>query len=189
MKLVYALVLALIFSACANRNKGTDTTGFASLAQTEATSSNDTDTDAGAAKALKAIYVDVYAWYAKAEDDLSLLAKMPDFDAKYMSADYTKVLRQVTVKDKDCENKGLVGFFDYDHWVCAQDFQGLSMEIVKLSGSTPGVRHADVDITNLGKKKRIGIDLVYEGGLWKIDDFHVDGTSEKKRMHEYLDED
>ncbi len=188
MKLALALMLAVFLAACTNRDKDASKTVVNTTARANVLSSQEDNTDAGAKQALKAIYSDVFSWYAKAEKDISILNKMPDFNAKYMSANYRNVLRQVTAKDKDCEEEGMVGFFDYDHWVCGQDFQNLSMDILNMSQPNADTRRFEVDITNLGLKKRIGIDLVYENGQWKIDDFRTDGSSEKVRMQEYVDE-
>ncbi len=188
--MLYALAAVLAFTGCGIRNNGTNglDAGTAAKAAELSLSAAEADatTDAGAAKALKGIYADVFKWYAKAEKDLSITGKMPDFNALYMSADYLNVLHEVEEIDKDCEAEGMIGFFDYDHWVCGQDFRNLSMNIITMSGTNPGKCHAEVDITNLGVKNRVGIDLVMENGKWKIDDFYTDGTSEKARMKEYV---
>ncbi len=140
----------------------------------------------GAAARLEAIYADVFGWYAKAEKDLSVAKKMPDFDAEYMSSAYNDVLRKVKDIDKKAEANGEIGFFDYDHWVMGQDYQGLKMVVVNVRPTGQGKCSADVDITNCGTTQRIAVALVLENGQWMIDDFVRDGQSEKSQMLEYV---
>jgi hypothetical protein len=172
MKLLYALLLVLALTGCGNRTKSAQPAS--------------TDTTAMATTALTSIYSDVFGWYTKAESDPSLTDNDPNFEDRYMSANYKKVLRQVEEKDKKLTAEGFVGFFDYDHWVCGQDYQHPSMRIVSMKVTALARCHAEVDISNLGTKTRVGIDLVLENGDWKIDDFHTNGTSELARMNEYL---
>ncbi len=190
MKMLYALASVLAITGCGIRNNTANVAGTGIAAKAAEPLHSDAEatesTDAGAAKALKDIYDDVFGWYEKAENNLSLLGQMPDFNALYMSADYKKVLREVEAIDKDCEADGMIGFFDYDHWVDGQDFKNLSLDIMSLSGAASGKCRAEVVITNLGVKKRVGIDMVLENGKWKIDDFCTDGSSEKARMREYV---
>ncbi len=188
MKALYFFILAFAVASCSSTgNKQKQTYGKLSGNSAELTEKTDkqTDTNQAARKALQAIYADVFKWYALAEKDLSVLNKMPDFDEKYMSSEYKRLLAKVKTIDKKYEDQGEIGFFDYDHWVCGQDFQNLSMKVVKTTVDS-GKCSADIVITNCGNENSVIVDLVCENGVWKIDDFHTDGTSEKARMRQYV---
>ena len=135
---------------------------------------------------LDSIYANVFGWYNRAEHDLTVLHQMPDFDTCYMSADYSVCLRAVKADDDILAEQGEIGFFDSDHWVCGQDFQNLSMDIVSGSLTGPNAYRAQVKIHNCGQVKALDIDLVYEQGRWMIDDFVCDGQSEKACIKVYL---
>ena len=135
---------------------------------------------------LDSIYTEVFGWYNRAGHDLTVLHQMPDFDTCYMSADYSVWLRAVKADDDILAEQGEIGFFDSDHWVCGQDFQNLSMDIVSGSLTGPNAYRAQVKIHNCGQVKTLDIDLVYEQGRWMIDDFVCDGQSEKACIKVYL---
>ncbi len=138
---------------------------------------------------LRSIYADVFARYSKAETDPSVLNQNPDFESRYMSASYNELFRKVNALDERLAEKGLVSFFDYDHWVCGQDFQGLSMRVV--SGKWQGDERYDAQIVvrNCGTDHRMLVRLVFENGEWKIDDLRTDGAalSEKDAMARYVE--
>ncbi len=147
-------------------------------------------TDATAYKSvthrLNAIYADVFDWYNRAEHDLTVLHQMPDFDSCYMSADYNVWLRAVNADDDIVAEQGEIGFFDYDHWICGQDFQNLSMDIVSGNLTGPFAYRAQVKIHNCNQVQILDIDLVYDQGRWMIDDFIRAGQSEKSLIKAYL---
>ena len=137
-------------------------------------------------KRLCAIYSDVFGWYTRAEKDVSILNEMPNFDSLYLSADYKTLIRKIQDKDRPIEEQGEIGFFDSNHWICGQDFQGLLMNIVAISPVKAKKCSANINITNCGTVNRVIVDLVFERGQWMIDDFCINKTSEKERMKKYL---
>ena len=138
-----------------------------------------------AATALKGIYDDVFSWYNEDAKGKGTTDSVPDFDALYMSRDYKAVLQKVEEKDRKMEEEGFVGFFDYDHWVCGQDYGNLSVRIISVSEESSEGCRVEVEISNLGTKTRLAVALIKENGAWKINDF-IDGeVSEKNRMREY----
>lgn len=181
--LIWAALIAL--TGCGNTSNNTSQQA-ADGTKTETTAAADSATTVkDVDKRVNEIYADVFAWYARAEKDISVIDKMPDFDTIYTSADYRDVLSKVKARDKQCEANGEMGFFDHDHWVCGQDFQNLSMKLVKTEITAPGKCTAAVDITNCGTTTRVSLDLVLENGQWMIDDFKTDNQSEKAQMKEY----
>ncbi len=139
---------------------------------------------------LCAIYDDVFGWYTKAEGDTDMPDDMPDFDALYMSSGYKELLSKVKAKDEEVEAEGMIGFFDYDHWVCGQDFSGLKMSVTGGEMVDGNTCNAEVEILNCGEVQQIGITLVRENGEWLIDDFITvfgnERISEKERMRLYV---
>lgn len=146
-------------------------------------------------QSVDSIYSQVFAWYAKAEKDLSLLQESPDFEALYTSSDYNKLFREVKAIDDSIPAGEAVGFFDYDHWVCGQDFQDLSMTIASCTKEDAQRCSVVVKVHNCGTDSFVRLDMVHEEGRWLIDDFCMlpDATtapdaslSEKARMREYV---
>ena len=137
------------------------------------------------------IYADVFGWYTRAAGATDAMGTMPDFDRLYLSSDYKAWLVQVKAADEKLMDQGYVGFFDYDHWVCGQDFQDLQMKIVSLSPQETSRQEmprfrAKLEICNCGQRMPLELMLVREQGQWFIDDFISDGSSEKARMQQYL---
>ncbi len=182
------VAVALSLCACGRQGKtGADGCGTAAHADSSAIVREDTAADEReAGDSLRAVYADVFAWYAKAEKDISLLSRKPDFEARYMSSSYNTLYRRVLAADEAVEKGGEIGFFDSDHWICGQDFQNLSATVAKVTRLGAGKCAAEVVVTNCGQRDTLGVDLVKEGESWKIDDFRRDGESEKAQMRAYL---
>lgn len=177
--LILSLVLALAGCSQTSNNGSQES----SAVDTTAVADNQEQT---AEVRLQAIYADVFGWYAKAEKSPEVLQQMPDFDEQYMSAGYKDALHKVQAVDKQAEADGEIGFLDSDHWIQGQDFQNLKMSVIGVKPDGNDRCKADVDITNCGTTKRIAVVLVKENGQWMIDDFVVDGQSEKTQMLEYV---
>lgn len=189
MRKTFVIVAAVLsLCACGRQGKtGADGCGTAANADSAAIVLEEAAADeCEAGDSLRAMYADVFAWYAKAEKDISLLSRKPDFEARYMSSSYNALYRRVLSADGAAADGGEIGFFDSDHWICGQDFQNLSATVAKVSRLAAGKCAAEVVVTNCGQRDTIGVDLVKEGAAWKIDDFRTAGGSEKTRMREYL---
>ncbi len=138
-----------------------------------------------ATKSLQTIYEQVFAWYMKAEKDISLLSKTPDFEARYMSSSYNDILKNVRKLDDKLAADGYVGFFESDHWVGGQDFQEIKAKV--NAGVMKGDRYCTtVSVKNLGESHEVGVEMVKENGKWLIDDMLFSGVSEKSSMQRYL---
>ncbi len=187
MKLAYVSLIALSLVACSG--KGGKQKGANSDSTTDVSNrATTTDEAAEAGKATAEIYDDVFSWYKKAEQAKTEQGDSPNFDAYYTSASYKALLQKVLDKDQQLAAKSEVGFFDYDHWICGQDYQGLTFAVVRSKKVCDGLCRIEADVTNCGQTQRIALTMVYENGVWKIDDFIRDGQSEKQRMQEYIKE-
>lgn len=189
MKRLLILVATITLSSCnymGNKLNNTDKEQSVAVSSKTEKSSTHPQTKQAVEKRLCAIYSNVFGWYTRAEKDVSILNKMPDFDALYLSSKYKALIRKIRDKDRDIEAQGQIGFFDSDHWVCGQDFQGLSMNIVAISPVTSKKCSADINITNCGTLIHVTLDMVLEKGQWMIDDFRINDISEKEQMQKYL---
>lgn len=184
-------------AGCAPKSDGMNTTGQAQSSDTADITKlpdnielwTEQAVNNAAQSRLRSIYADVFAWYSKAEDDPSVLSQSPDFEARYMSASYNELFRKVNALDECQAQKGLVGFFDYDHWVCGQDFQGLAMHVVSGIWQGNDRYSAEIVVRNCGTDHRVRVSLVFENGEWKIDDLCSDDAvwSEKNAMSHYVE--
>lgn len=194
MKKLFIFAAILLWVGCSNsgnvksngNNGGADTSAVANndtLAQQDATGAT---AEKGVTEAINGIYAEVFGWYKKAEKDVTLLNKAPNFEARFMSASYNALLVKVKKVDAPLEADGEVGFFDSDHWVCGQDFGDLRAEVktVTVSGDKA---NATVAVSNLGTENTVGLELVKENGQWKIDDMRIGGSSERASMKRYVD--
>ncbi len=110
-----------------------------------------------------------------------------DLDDSYCSTDWNRMVE--SVKEKDAKNKGEIGFFDADYWIMGQDWSDLTpvnIQVMIRDGS-----HAVVtfEMDRMGGDiKQVQLDMVYERGGWRIDNF-IDRKNDldwKQNMREYL---
>lgn len=182
---VFLLILpAALFLGCSQGAKQSssaqqDTTAIASQPSAD---------EAQAAEAqLRAVYTDVFAWYDRAQKDISLINKLPDFDAQYLSSSYLALKKQVERIDSAEVADGMIGFFDSGHWVCGQDISNIGFTIKSVKLVAEGKCRAEVQVKNCNMLIDLELPLVCENSTWKIDDFINNGSSEKESMKEYIE--
>ena len=136
------------------------------------------------------IYSMVYTIYnAWASGDTTVHLYDYDFESEYCSRDWNNLVARVNEYDNSHEEIEM-GFFDADYWVMGQDAQDLSISevsVVKFQGDKAVV---EFDRENCGSTSRIRLEMVYEDGEWKIDNF-IDLQYElnwKENMKNYLTE-
>lgn len=182
MKKIFAMAVSMFLLSCT-----------AHVSQEKSLSQDEEEKEVCAS--VDSIYSRVFAWYGKAEKDLSLLQESPDFESLYTSSDYSKLFSEVRAVDDRIPAGEAVGFFDYDHWVCGQDFQGLSMKIVSCRKAEAGKYNVVVTVRNCGTDSFVRLDMVQEKSRWVIDDFCLmpdtvtvpdAALSEKARMRSYI---
>ncbi len=185
MKTIYLSLIALSLVACSG-NGGKQKQANGNDSTVVSSKPTKADEAAKARKAAEKIYADVFGWYNKAEQAGTEPQEEPDFNAYYTSNSYKALLQKVVDKDRSLIAKGEVGFFDYDHWICGQDYQGLAFAVAKCERISDERCRVEADITNCGQKQRITLMMVFEDGVWRIDDFIRDGSSEKTSMAQYV---
>ncbi len=114
-------------------------------------------------------------------------------EARYCSQDYLDVFRQVQAIDDSLAREGMIGFFDYNHWIGAQDRSGYSFKIKSLNTDGDDLATAIVSVRNCSAVTDVHLTLVLENDAWKIDDLYIDdlymdGQSEKARMKKFITE-
>ncbi|MBO7138080.1 MAG: DUF3828 domain-containing protein [Bacteroidaceae bacterium] len=137
-------------------------------------------------KRVREIYDEVYGWYLAHVDDPS----ENDFNDKiFFSKDYWKILSDVICADTESEE---IGFFDYDHWIQAQDWdRDLALHVDSVNIIDDHHAFVHTHITNCGSKSSLIIAMLFEDGAWFIDDFirpDFDNSSEKESMKHYIEQ-
>ena len=114
-----------------------------------------------------AIYDEVFGWYRTHPD----VWETPDFDTeRFLAKDYMTTLREVLKKDARTESE--LGFFDYNHWLMAQDWDtDLSYRIDSIQAYFAGQAGVWLTIHNCGTDQAVLLVLVPEKDEWRINDF------------------
>ncbi len=174
------LAFAATLMSCGNRNASSNAT-----ASPSSPSRQEEAAAPSAADQLNKIYSDVFGWYDRAADDIALMDRQPNFDSLYLSSSYLSLKQQVEKVDSADGAEGMIGFFDSDHWICGQDVADPSY-VIKSVEENDGKGSAKIQIKNCGTTTELKVTLVLEKSNWKIDDFVLDGRSEKESMKRYV---
>jgi hypothetical protein len=111
------------------------------------------------------------------------------FDKKFTTADYQLWLQKVNVIDNKHPEE--IGFFDYDHWIMAQDWNSPSLRVNTVKMISSNEARANVTICDNSSRIPLTLILKRQNGIWLIDDFITQGkygSSEKKGMQKYAKE-
>ncbi len=184
--MVYVLAFAMALASCGGNTGKTsekETADSAVIAESD-TGEQATDEAQSVRERVESIYADVFGWYAK--DTLN--SASPDFESRYMSSGYN--VTYAKVDSIDTKNVGMVGLFDYNHWVCGQDWGDLSMKVMNVEKTGNKSYKAEIEVHNLGTTTHVNLTMVEENGQWLIDDIQQEGIqeSEKTRMTKYIEE-
>ena len=184
-KEVLFLALLLALASCGHSNKK----GESLSAENEVDSTAvEADLTAEVAARITAIYDEVFGSYRAQTENAW---PVEDFDREgFLSKDYLRLQAQVLRADSLA---GELGFFDYDHWIQAQDWgSDLAMQLVGTEMQSDSTALCHIIVLNCGYKTPFTIAMVKEDGRWLIDDFINDPaddlsvSSEKEQMKEYL---
>jgi hypothetical protein len=173
-KLVVLILAAVAFVACSNKSQVTDAVKVQPL-----------DT-AALVQRVNDIYTGVFGRYEQARTMFKPLRR-GNFDAELCSADWNEWLKRVMDYDK-VNSEGMVGFFESDYWIMGQDWEDLSVSDVQVTEMTVKTATVALKLHNCGSITDVRLEMVREGGEWKIDNF-IDVTRDmdwKAGMKEYL---
>ena len=189
-KYIFLLVVAFAMCGCHGQAVNNDKVAADAVVNQEA------DADA-VAKRVKEIYQAVFKEY-NLEDSLRNLDQLEglgayehrgEFNRNYCSHEWNRLSRLIDEIDSLYHSDEL-GFWDADYWIMGQDWHNLSISDVEVLSVTPTEASVQFQLHNFDSSKPIGLHMVFEDGVWKIDDF-LDVENDvywKKSMQEYVDE-
>jgi hypothetical protein len=184
------IALTMLLGACQSRQ------GAETAAENETTVSGQLQATE-VENCVKRIYSEVFKPYL-VEDSLRKLGKSAEMApddhrlnsySDFCSSGLTDLMRQVNVIDS-LHHAGEVGFLDSDYWIMAQDFgSDLAVSDVKTVSINGNEALVQLMLHNLGTTKPVSLQLLNEGGNWKIDNFidEENGFNLKKAAQEYLE--
>ena len=137
---------------------------------------------------IQAIYADVRRNYPA--EPGSPPKNEVDLDALYCSTDWNRMVESVLEKDR--KDKVEFGFFDADYWVMGQDWGALTPQNIQVTMQDDSHAVVMFEMDKKGdSKKQVQLDMVYERGDWRIDNFRAPESGLvdwKGNMREYLAE-
>lgn len=111
------------------------------------------------------IYNHVFECYGKGNDSADV------FNQRYLTGFYLSFFDSIALYDS-LYNQGNAGYWDYDRWVMAQDWDHPSFKLDSVVVSDPLLDSywANITITNLGHSTSLHLLMMQEDGKWKIDE-------------------
>lgn len=121
------------------------------------------------------------------------VANLASFNAApYLSESYLRLYQQVDSLDEANNAEGL-RFFNSDHWGLGQEYSSMDearIDSCQMMSDKRAYVKATLTVTSIGTKateqNAVRLFMVWEDGLWRIDDFMNGTLSEKNLMTEYL---
>lgn len=103
---------------------------------------------------------------------------------EYMSSEYKTIRQKVAAVEISQPQRARA--LDYNHWIIINDWSSIKYTIDDISVTSDTVAIARVTIKNKGLAKTVSLSLVFESGNWFVDDFVINGYSEKRILEEYV---
>ena len=188
MKWIWSMVMVCALCACHSQSENAGTPNVKDSANQIA--------DAEAVQQrVQEIYSDVFKEY-NLEDSLRNLdmldgpgasARRGDFNRNYCSREWNDLSRQIREIDS-LYHADELGFWEADYWIMGQDWHQLSISDIEVLNVSPTEADVKFMLHNLGEAKPVGLILVKEDGIWKIDNFkdlNID-MDWKRAMKEYV---
>ena len=134
---------------------------------------------------IEAIYADARRNYPP--DPGSPPKNEVNLDERYCSQDWNRMVESVLEKDR--KDKVEFGFFDADYWVMGQDWGDLTPQNIQVTVQDDSHATVTFEMDGTGSDmKQVQLDMVYEQGSWRIDNFidRKHSLDWKQSMREYL---
>ena len=111
------------------------------------------------------------------------------FIADYCSIEWNTLVRSINENDS-IYHQGELGFWDADYWIMGQDWHALSVSDVKVVSLDDDKATVEFNLHNLDNVSLVHLDMVHEGGEWRIDNFMdmKNDVNWKASMKQYLEE-
>lgn len=194
-KLTFIMIAmtAITFVACGNKTTGNNDNGDEdSVFMLDGPGSVYEPTEEEVGQYALETVQEVYEAVGQAYSSEDWQTQSNELDKKFCSKDWNATVKSVIEKDNQTPDE--MGFFDADYWVMGQDFSkkiyatDLNLEKL-LMDDTPWEAAVTLKLHNFSEIP-VRINLIYEGGEWKVDDL-TDLSNDldwKKSMKEYLAE-
>ncbi len=166
-QLAFAIVLML--TACGYKTVKAGTDADSLTADSIINAGIDKHSETYIRQRLDTIYSDIMRRVTGETDDIHpYMGDGFNPDSVYCSSRYYSLMRQAV--DFADEMGDIV--FDYDHWVCGQDFsENWNYQIQKVHHITDSTALADITVINFGRKNEVALSLIFERGDWYVNDF------------------
>jgi hypothetical protein len=103
---------------------------------------------------------------------------------EYMSSEYRNIYQQMNqVQQSHPQNKRAL---DYNHWIIMKDWSSIGYKIESISIASASNATAQIKIRNKNISRVATLSLVLESGKWFVDDFTINGISEKETLKDYI---
>ena len=153
---------ALSMGACTQQNNNNKTSNTETTEVVYQTTAEDL------AKYVEAIYGDVNREFA---GEINM-----DLDSAYCSESWKTRLAEMH-KKQDANPDEPIDFFSANYWVMGQDALNVRASNIEVESLGSGKATVSLDLSNFGETTHVQLQMVYENGDWKIDNF-IDMTNE-----------
>ena len=106
----------------------------------------------------------------------------PDYRGRDAASAFAPPLLDLIRRDQATTPSGDVGILDGDPICDCQDAQGLKLTRLAIDAAGPGQARAKVTLRFPGETRSMGLDLVREGGRWRVADVHTRDTPSLVRL-------
>ncbi len=111
-----------------------------------------------------------------------------NIDEAFCSKEWNELVSEVNKKD-DLMPEGEIGFFDFNYWLQAQDYDSVSVSDIAVDFNSTNKANSTFTLHNLGTETPMQLPFIYENGKWVVDNIIKNGETAidmKKEMRKYL---
>ena len=185
-KLIYLILAAALMLNCGNKTgKAVSNTDSLAVDSIVVNTGVDKHSEAYIRQRIDTIYKTVgKSVYDSKGNEVSYIKNPFNRDSAYCSERYYAMMQEAI---QLCNETGDI-LYDYDYWVCGQDFSDdWSCKVARIYEMTDSTALVDLDIHNFGDTQTT-IALRFERNDWYIDDFSPskDGNDDKKYLRETI---
>lgn len=166
---LWALCLVAVMAGCKQKGQTAPADSSDSTAVAAVDAGIDKHSEAYIRQRLDTIYGHIRQMIAaETEDNRTYISSAFNLDSAYCSSRYYSLMKQAL----EITNETGDILFDYDHWVCGQDYsKDWHYKIREISDITDSTATAEMEIINFGNANDLSLSLLYERGDWYIDEF------------------
>ena len=113
-----------------------------------------------------------------------------DLNEAFCSTDWNRLINEINKNDAQ-KHEGEVGFFEYDYWLQAQDYENVSISEPNIDFASADSATVNFVLHNLGTETPMQLVFINENGKWVVDNImnkSKDAVDMKQEMNKYLSE-